>query len=194
MAGDAFVVYDDERKARLLAEKRQTKQRAEELKSQTKVTLDDLYKQIQEGQVKELNVVLKADVQGSVEALVSALERIDIEGVRVRVIHHGVGAITETDILLASASNAIVIGFNVRPEPGARQMAEADKVDIRLYRVIYNVIEEIEAALRGMLDPEYREVILGRPRFGKPLKCPRWGRSPDVTSWRARSSAGPAPG
>ncbi|MBE3553078.1 MAG: translation initiation factor IF-2 [Kyrpidia tusciae] len=175
MAGDAFVVYDDERKARLLAEKRQTKQRAEELKSQTKVTLDDLYKQIQEGQVKELNVVLKADVQGSVEALVSALERIDIEGVRVRVIHHGVGAITETDILLASASNAIVIGFNVRPEPGARQMAEAEKVDIRLYRVIYNVIEEIEAALRGMLDPEYREVILGRAEVRQTFKVSKVG-------------------
>ncbi|MBX6394903.1 MAG: translation initiation factor IF-2, partial [Alicyclobacillaceae bacterium] len=175
MAGDAFVVYDDERKARLLAEKRQNKQRAEELKSQTKVTLDDLYKQIQEGQVKELKVILKADVQGSVEALVSALERIDIEGVRVRVIHQGVGAITETDILLASASNAIVIGFNVRPEPGARRMAETEKVDIRLYRVIYHVIEEIEAALKGMLDPEYREVVLGRAEVRQTFKVSRVG-------------------
>ncbi|MDI3327219.1 MAG: translation initiation factor IF-2 [Alicyclobacillaceae bacterium] len=175
MAGDAFVVYDDERKARMVAERRQNRQRAEELKVQSRVTLDDLYKQIQEGQVKELNIILKADVQGSVEALVSALERIDIEGVRVRVIHQGVGAITETDILLATASNAIVIGFNVRPEPGARRMAEAEKVDIRLYRVIYQVIDEIESALKGMLEPEYREVILGRAEVRQTFKVSRVG-------------------
>nr|WP_051074256.1 translation initiation factor IF-2 [Effusibacillus pohliae] len=161
-AGDLFVVYDDERKARALIEKRIARQRQEQLNAQTRVTLEDLYKQIQEGEMKELNVIIKADVQGSVEALTGALEKIDVAGVRVRVIHKGVGAITESDILLATASNAIVIGFNVRPEPNAAKMAESEKVDIRLYRVIYNAIEELEAAMKGLLDPEYKEVVVGR--------------------------------
>lgn len=174
-AGDLFVVYDDERKARSLADKRIAKQRQEQLGAQSRVTLEDLYKQIQEGEVKDLNVIIKADVQGSVEALTGSLEKIDIAGVRVRVIHKGVGAITESDILLASASNAIVIGFNVRPEPNAGKMAESEKVDVRLYRVIYNVIEELEAAMKGMLDPEYKEVILGRAEVRQTFKVSKIG-------------------
>jgi translation initiation factor IF-2 len=174
-AGDLFVVYDDERKARALVEKRVTKQRAEEIGAQTRITLDDLYKQIQEGQIKDLNVIIKADVQGSVEALVGALEKIDIQGVRVRVIHQGVGAITESDIILATASNAIVIGFNVRPEPNAGKMAESEKVDVRLYRVIYNVIEELESAMKGMLDPEYKEIIVGRAEVRQTFKVSKVG-------------------
>jgi translation initiation factor IF-2 len=174
-AGDPFVVYDDERKARLLAEKRKDRQRLEEQKGRTKITLDDLYKQIQEGQVKELNVIIKGDVHGSVEALVGALSKIEVAGVRVRVIHEGVGAITESDIILASASNAIVIGFNVRPEPNAKKMAESEKVDVRLYRVIYDVIEEIEAAMKGMLDPEYKEVVIGRAEVRQIFKVSRVG-------------------
>lgn len=174
-AGDLFVVYDDERKARGLIEKRIAKQRQEQLGEQSRVTLEDLYKQIQEGEVKELNVIIKADVQGSVEALTGSLEKIDVSGVRVKVIHKGVGAITESDILLATASNAIVIGFNVRPEPNAGRMAEAEKVDIRLYRVIYNVIDELESAMKGMLDPEYKEVILGRAEIRQTFKVSRIG-------------------
>jgi translation initiation factor IF-2 len=174
-AGDLFVVYDDERKARALAEKRLNKQKAQEIGAQTRITLDDLYKQIQEGQVKELNVIIKADVHGSVEALVGALTKIDVEGVRVRVIHQGVGAITESDIILATASNAIVIGFNVRPEPNAGKMAESEKVDVRLYRVIYNVIEELESAMKGLLDPEYKEVIIGRAEVRQTFKVSRVG-------------------
>lgn len=174
-AGDLFVVYDDERKARALIEKRIAKQRQEQLGEHSRVTLEELYKQIQEGEVKELNVIIKADVQGSVEALTGSLEKIDVSGVRVKVIHKGVGAITESDILLATASNAIVIGFNVRPEPNAGKMAEAEKVDIRLYRVIYNVIEELESAMKGMLDPEYKEVILGRAEVRQTFKVSKIG-------------------
>ncbi|OEG00443.1 translation initiation factor IF-2 [Vulcanibacillus modesticaldus] len=161
-AGDQFIAFEEERKARIIGEKRALRARQEELNATSRVTLDDLYKRIQEGDIKELNVIIKGDVQGSVEALQGALEKIEVEGVRVKIIHKGVGAITETDVTLASASNAIIIGFNVRPEPQARTSAEREKVDIRLHRIIYNVIEEIEAALRGMLDPEYEEVITGR--------------------------------
>jgi len=161
-AGDPFIIFEEERKARVIGEKRASKQRQEELNTTSRVTLDDLYKQIQEGEIKELNVIIKGDVQGSVEALQGSLEKIDIEGVRVKIIHKGVGAITETDVTLASASNAIIIGFNVRPEPQAKSSVEREKVDIRLHRIIYNVIDEIEAALKGMLDPEYQEIVTGR--------------------------------
>src|SRR5690606_4050547 len=145
-AGDAFMVFEDEKQAREIADIRAERQRQKELKVQTRITLDDLYKQIQEGDVKELHIIIKGDDQGSVEALRGGLEKIDVEGVRVKIIHSGVGAITDSDIILASASNAIVIGFNVRPEPNARAMAEQEKVDLRLHRVIYDVIEEIESA------------------------------------------------
>jgi translation initiation factor IF-2 len=174
-AGDPFVVYDDERQARQVAERRAMRQRAEELGATTRVTLDDLYKQIQEGEIKDLNIILKADVHGSAEAVLGALTKIDISGVRVRVIHSGVGAITESDILLASASKAIVIGFNVRPEPNAAKMAESEKIDLRLYRVIYNLIEEIESALKGMLDPEFKEVVLGRAEVRQLFKVSKVG-------------------
>lgn len=174
-AGDLFVVYDDERKARLLTEKRSNKQRQEQMGTNSRVTLEDLYKQIKEGEIKELNLIIKADVQGSVEALAGSLEKIEVEGVRVRVLHRGVGAITESDVLLASASNAIVIGFNVRPEPNTVQKAEIDNVDIRLYRVIYNAIEEIESAMKGMLDPEYKEVVMGRVEVRQTFKVSKVG-------------------
>lgn len=160
-AGDQFVVYDDEKGARGLVDKRTNRERHEQMQTTSKVTLDDLYRQIQEGKVAELNVIVKADVQGSVEALVQSIEKIDVSGVRVRVIHRGAGAITESDVSLASASNAIVIGFHVRPDVNAARMAEAEKVDIRLYRVIYNVISELESAMKGMLEPEYKEAVLG---------------------------------
>ena len=125
----------------------------------TRVTLDDLYKHIKDGEIKELNVIIKGDVQGSVEALKGSLEKIEVEGVRVKILHKGVGAITESDIILASASNAIIIGFNVRPDPAVQATADQEKVDIRLHRIIYNVIEEIEAAMKGMLDPIFKEVV-----------------------------------
>jgi translation initiation factor IF-2 len=161
-AGDRFIVFEDERKARAIAEKRANTLRMSERSANARVTLDDLFSQIQQGEMKELNVIIKADVQGSAEALRGALEKIDIEGVRVRIIHSAVGAITESDIILASASNAIIIGFNVRPEPAAKVTAENEKVDIRLHSIIYKAIEEIEAAMKGMLDPEYQEKTIGQ--------------------------------
>lgn len=174
-AGDPFMVFKDEKQARSIAEVRAERQRQKELKAQTRITLDDLYKQIQEGDMKELNIIIKADVQGSVEALRGGLEKIDIEGVQVKIIHSGVGAITESDIILASASNAIVIGFNVRPEPNARAMAEQEKVDLRLHRVIYDVIEEIESAMKGMLDPEYEEKVVGTAEVRQIFKVSKVG-------------------
>lgn len=155
------MVFEDERKARSIAEKRAVTQRQSEMNANARVTLDDLYKHIQEGEIKDLNVIIKADVQGSVEALRSSLEKIEVEGARVKIIHTGAGAITESDIILASASNAIIIGFNVRPEPAAKATAEEEQVDIRLHRIIYNVIEEIEQAMKGILDPEFKETVIG---------------------------------
>jgi len=174
-AGDRFIAFDDERKAREIAEKRANTLRESALGVNKKVTLDDLYKHIQEGDVKELPVIIKGDVQGSVEALRGSLEKIDIEGVRVKIIHTGAGAVTESDIILASASNAIVIGFNVRPEPLAKAAADQEKVDIRLHRIIYNVIEEIESAMKGMLDPEYRENVIGHAEVRNIFKVSRIG-------------------
>ena len=174
-AGDLFVVYDDERAARNLVQKRSNRERAEQMQSTSRVTLDDLYKQIKEGNVKELNVIVKADVQGSVEALVQSIEKIEVEGVRVKVIHRGAGAITESDVALATASNAIIIGFNVRPDVNAKRAAEAEKVDIRLYRVIYNVIEELESAMKGLLDPEYKEAVLGHAEVRDVFKISKIG-------------------
>lgn len=174
-AGDLFVVYDDERSARNLVSKRVNKEKVEQLQNTSRVTLDDLYRQIKEGNVKELNVIVKADVQGSVEALVQSIEKIDVEGVRVHVIHKGAGAINESDVSLASASNAVIIGFHVRPDVNAKRAAEAEKVDIRLYRVIYNVTEELESAMKGMLDPEYKEVVLGHAEVRNTFKISRIG-------------------
>ncbi len=160
-AGDIFNVVDDERIAKLIAEKRRDKQWLTQQQSKQKVSLDELFNQIQEGKVKDLNVIVKADVQGSVEAVKQSLAKLSNNEVKVKTIHGGVGAITETDVMFASASNAIIIGFNVRPQPAAMALAERDKVDVRLYRVIYNAIEDIEAAMKGMLEPEYKEVIQG---------------------------------
>jgi translation initiation factor IF-2 len=174
-AGDPFMVFEDEKKARAIAEKRNLKQREEERGARTRVTLDDLFKQIQEGEVKELNVIIKADVHGSAEAMRGSLEKIDIEGARVKIIHTAVGAITESDVILASASNAIIIGFNVRPEPNARVTAEREDVEIRLHRVIYKAIEEIEAAMKGLLDPEYEEKVVGTAEIRQIFKVSRVG-------------------
>ncbi|NOV03124.1 translation initiation factor IF-2 [Paenibacillus planticolens] len=161
-AGDPFLVYEDERKARDIADRRSIALRQSEMTANSRVTLDDLFKHIKDGEIKDLNVIIKGDVQGSVEALKSSLEKIEVEGVRVKILHNGVGAITESDIILASASNAIIIGFNVRPESAAKATADQEKVDIRLHNIIYNVIEEIEQAMKGMLDPIFKEVVLGQ--------------------------------
>jgi translation initiation factor IF-2 len=174
-AGDQFMVFEDEKKARAIGEARAAKQRESERRANTRVSLDDLFQHIQEGDIKELNLIVKADVQGSVEALRGALEKIDVNGTRVKIIHTGVGAITESDVTLANASNAIIIGFNVRPEPNARNMAEQEKIDIRLHRVIYNVIEEIEQALKGMLDPVYKESIIGQAEIREVFKISKVG-------------------
>ena len=161
-AGESFYVAENEKQARQVAESVIAKNRTELLKNTpNKVSLDDLFSQIQSGDVKELNIVVKADVQGSVEAVKQSLEKLSNDEVRVRTIHGGVGTITESDIMLASASNAIIIGFNVRPEPAAKAFADEEKVDIRLYRVIYNAIEDISAAMKGMLDPVYVEKVIG---------------------------------
>ena len=171
-AGDSFYVAANEKQARQLAESVIAKNR-ETLISQTpqKVSLDDLFNQIQSGNMKELGIIVKADVQGSVEAVRQSLEKLTNEEVRVRVIHGGVGAVTESDVLLASASNAIIIGFNVRPEPAAKAFADEEKVDIRLYRVIYNAIEDIQAAMKGMLDPIYEEKVLGHAEVRQIFKA-----------------------
>ncbi|NOU68498.1 translation initiation factor IF-2 [Paenibacillus sp. LMG 31461] len=161
-AGDPFLAYEDERKARDIADRRSIALRQSEMTANSRVTLEDLFKHIKDGEVKDLNVIIKGDVQGSVEALKSSLEKIEVEGVRVKILHNGVGAVTESDIILASASNAIIIGFNVRPEPAAKATADQEKVDIRLHNIIYNVIEEIEQAMKGMLDPIFKEVVLGQ--------------------------------
>ncbi|MCY7486536.1 translation initiation factor IF-2 [Paenibacillus alvei] len=174
-AGDMFVAFEDERKARSIAEKRSTTYRESQLGANTRVTLDDLFKHIKDGEMKELNVIIKGDVQGSVEALRGSLEKIEVEGVRVKIIHSGAGAITESDVILATASNAIVIGFNVRPDAQAKITAEQEKVDIRLHRVIYSIVEEIEQAMKGMLDPEYKEVIIGHAEVRNTFKISKVG-------------------
>ncbi|MBA2873950.1 translation initiation factor IF-2 [Thermaerobacillus caldiproteolyticus] len=174
-AGDRFMVFEDEKKARQIGEARAQKQLLEQRSVKARVSLDDLFEQIKQGEMKELNIIVKADVQGSVEALAAALQKIEVEGVRVKIIHTGVGAITESDIILATASNAIVIGFNVRPDANAKRVAESEKVDIRLHRIIYKVIEEIEAAMKGMLDPEYEEKVIGQAEVRQTFKVSKVG-------------------
>ncbi len=159
-AGDSFFVVEDERLAKELAEQRRAEDKMKN-QSQYTVSLDDLFSRIQEGNVKDLNIIVKADVQGSVEAVKSSLEKISNDEVRVRVIHSAAGAINESDVMLASASNAIIVGFNIRPENAARVSAEKNDVEIRLYNIIYDCIEEIEAAMKGMLAPKFKEVVLG---------------------------------
>jgi len=174
-AGDLFLVAPDEKVARSIAERRGTRKREEEMKGSARVTLDDLFKQIKEGQVKELRIVIKGDVQGSIEALKQSLERLSNDEVKVNVIYSGVGAISETDIMSASVANAIVMGFNVRPDVNARRAADQEKVDVRLYRVIYDAINDVQAAIVGMLEPEVREVVLGRVEVRKIYKVSRVG-------------------
>ncbi|MDD6796127.1 MAG: translation initiation factor IF-2 [Clostridiaceae bacterium] len=169
-AGDRFNQVKDEKTARSMAEARKDKMKAETLNASHRVSLEDLYSQIKEGKVKELSIIVKADVQGSVEAIRQSLEKLSTEDVKVRVIHGAVGAITETDISLATASNAIVIGFNVRPDSNATSAAERENVDIKTYRVIYDAIEDIKSAMIGMLDPEYKEVVLGKAEVRETYK------------------------
>ncbi|MBM4123796.1 MAG: translation initiation factor IF-2, partial [Nitrospira sp.] len=175
-AGDAFVVVQDERVAREIAEDRAHKQRVADLAAgSTRVTLDDLYARIKDGDVKELAVVIKSDVQGSAGALSEAVEKLSTPAVKLRVIHSGVGGITETDVLLASASRAIIIGFNIRPEPKATALAEREGVDIRLYTIIYDAIADIKAAMEGLLEPTLKERVLGRAEVRQVFTIPKAG-------------------
>lgn len=174
-AGDQFLVFEDERKARQIGEARKQKHIQDSRKEQSTVSLEDLFEQIKQGEMKELNIIIKADVQGSAEALASSLQKIEVESVKIQIIHTGVGAITESDIILASASNAIVIGFNVRPDLNAQQAAKSEQVDVRLHRVIYQAIEEVEAAMKGLLDPEYKEVVIGQAEVRETFHVSRIG-------------------
>ena len=168
--GDTFYAVDDEKKARAVVEKRKEKIKEEHIKSRSVVSLDALFDQIKEGEVKDLNIIVKADVQGSVEAVKQSLTKLSNEEVRVNCIHGGVGGVTESDVMLAAASNAIIVGFNVRPDNGALSSAKQNDVDIRLYRVIYHAIEEIEAAMKGMLAPKFKENILGHAEIRNTFK------------------------
>lgn len=161
-AGDTFDAVSDEKLARELVEQRKREAKEEEFKQYQKVTLDNLFSSISQGDMKELNIIVKADVQGSVEAVKQNIEKLSNDEVKVKVIHGSVGAVNESDVMLANASNAIIVGFNVRPDPVAAEIAERDGVDMRMYRVIYDCIEELEAAIKGMLAPKFREVVLGR--------------------------------
>lgn len=174
LAGDKFQVVSDDRLARQLAQKRSLKIR-EALQRTQRISLEDLFKQIQEGDIKELNLIIKGDVQGSVEALQEALLKLSLKEVKIKVIHTGVGSITESDVMLASASNAIVIGFTVRPEPNARKLAEREKVNLRLYRVIYEAIEDVKKAVAGLLDPQFKEIIIGQAEIRQVFKVSRLG-------------------
>ncbi|MEG1501280.1 MAG: translation initiation factor IF-2, partial [Clostridiales bacterium] len=174
-AGEIFMSVKEDKDARLVAEKQQVKKREEELRKSSRVSLDDLFKQIEEGEIKELNIIIKGDVQGSVEALQQTLTKLNTEEVKVNTIHAGVGGITESDIMLASASNAIIIGFNVRPDANARRAAETENVDIRLYRVIYDAIEDIKKAMSGLLAPEFKESVIGHAEVRAVFKVPKAG-------------------
>ena len=174
-AGDRFVVFKDEKTARAVGESRATTAIQAQRTEKQRVTLDNLFEQMSQGEVKELNLIVKADVQGTVEAMAASLMKIEVEGVNVRIIHTGAGAITESDISLAAASNAIVIGFNVRPDVNAKRAAAEEGVDIRQHRVIYKVIEEIESAMKGLLDPEFEEKIIGQAEVRQTIKVSKVG-------------------
>ena len=174
-AGDRFVTFEDEKTARAAGEERAKRALMEQRGSNTRVTLDNLFASLKDGEIKEVNVIIKADVQGTAEALAASLQKIDVEGVRVNIVHSAVGAINESDVTLAAASNAIMIGFNVRPTAQARQQAEAEQVDIRLHRIIYNAIDEIETAMNGMLDPEFEEKITGQMLVRETYKVSKVG-------------------
>ncbi|HAA9773973.1 TPA_asm: translation initiation factor IF-2 [Listeria monocytogenes] len=174
-AGDRFVVVEDEKTARNIGETRASRALVAQRSATNRVSLDNLFEHMKAGEMKEVNVIIKADVQGSVEALAASLRKIDVEGVNVKIIHTAVGAINESDITLAAASNAIVIGFNVRPTAQAREAAENESVDIRLHRVIYKAIDEIEAAMKGMLDPEFQEKIIGQAQVRQTINVSKVG-------------------
>lgn len=175
MAGDHFAVYEDEKAARAAGEERAKRALMKQRQVTQRVSLENLFDTLKAGEVKTVNVIIKADVQGSVEALAASLLKIDVEGVKVSVVHSAVGAINESDVTLAEASNAFIIGFNVRPTPQARQQAETDEVDIRLHSIIYKVIEEVEDAMKGMLDPEYKEKIIGEAIIRETFKVSKVG-------------------
>jgi len=175
-AGDKFYVMSDDKSARVLAEQRQIVVREQGLRTSNQhVTLEDLFDQIQQGNIKDLNIILKADVHGSAEALKGSLAKLSNEEVRINIIHSNVGTISESDILLASASNAIIIGFNVRPSSAVTALAYKEKVDLRTYRIIYDAINEIEQAMKGLLDPEFQEVVLGKIQVRATFKVPNIG-------------------
>ncbi|GAB3070037.1 translation initiation factor IF-2 [Salinicoccus sesuvii] len=174
-AGDRFVVFKDDKTARSIGETRSEQQVMKDREQTSAVSLDNLFEQMKEGEMKDLNIIIKGDVQGSVEALSASLMKIDVEGVNVRIIHTGVGAINESDVTLASASQAIVIGFNVRPDVNAKKAAEREGIDMRLHRIIYNVIEEIESAMKGMLDPEFEEKVIGNTEVRQTFKVSKVG-------------------
>ncbi|WP_373774244.1 translation initiation factor IF-2 [Streptococcus ferus] len=175
MAGDHFAVYEDEKAARAAGEERAKRALLKQRQNTQRVSLENLFDTLKAGEVKSVNVIIKADVQGSVEALAASLLKIEVEGVKVNVVHSAVGAINESDITLAEASNAIIIGFNVRPTPQARQQAETDEVEIRLHSIIYKVIEEVEDAMKGMLDPEFEEKIIGEAIIRETFKVSKVG-------------------
>jgi translation initiation factor IF-2 len=175
LAGDTFQVVADEKKSRQIAALRQQRQREESMQGTSRVTLEDLYRQIKEGEVKELNTLIRADVQGSVQVMRDTLEKQSTSEVRLRVLQGAVGGITESDVMLASASNAIIIGFNVRPTPKAQELAEREGVDVRLYTIIYDLIADIRAALEGLLEPEVTERVLGRAEVRETFHIPRIG-------------------
>ena len=187
-AGEIFVAMDSEKEARNFAETfiSEGKNRLIE-ETKAKMSLDDLFSQIQSDNVKELNIIVKADVQGSVEAVKQSLEKLSNEEVVVKIIHGGVGAINESDVILASASNAIIIGFNVRPDAVAKATADREGVDVRLYKVIYNAIEDVAAAMKGMLDPVYEEKVIGHAVVRQIFKRRMWEISPAPMCWMAIS-------
>jgi translation initiation factor IF-2 len=172
--GAEFFVIEDEKKARSIADYWLRKTREQELSASSKITLEQLYQKIKEG-VKDFNVIIKADVQGSIEAISDALNKLSTEDVRLKIIHSSTGAITETDVMLASASNAIIIGFNVRPDARVIEIAQQEGVEIKLYDIIYNVIADVRAAMEGLLEPEYKEVVLGRAEVRETFKVPKVG-------------------
>ena len=174
-AGDRFVVFKDDKKARQIGEARHEDKIMRDREVNQKVSLDNLFEQMKEGEMKDLNVIIKGDAQGSVEALAASLMKIDVEGVNVRIIHTGVGAINESDVTLANASSAIIIGFNVRPDVNAKRAAEQNQIDMRLHRIIYKVIEEIESAMKGMLDPEFEEQVIGNVEVREIFKVSKVG-------------------
>lgn len=174
-AGDRFVIFKDEKQARRIGEARHEASVIQQRQESKNVSLDNLFEQMKQGEMKDLNVIIKGDVQGSVEALAASLMKIDVEGVNVRIIHTAVGAINESDVTLANASNGIIVGFNVRPDAGAKRAAEAENVDMRLHRVIYNVIGEIESAMKGLLDPEFEEQVIGQAEVRQTFKVSKVG-------------------